>query len=143
VIAIGAIIRFVMPPLADATGSLTSSNDTLNADVDHVIAISAVTMPDDTSVEVWAKNVGSTEIAQIALMSVEFGRESNAVPVPYGGTGCSAPCWWYDLEAPAWTPGETLALHVDLGVAAEDGGLYRIVVRGARGGQASETVRAP
>jgi hypothetical protein len=143
VIAAGAIIRFVMPPLSDAANSLASSGDSINADFQHVITVSAISMPDGTSVEVWAKNVGSDDIADVQLTNVEFGRESNTLPVAYGGAGCSAPCWWYELDGAGWAPGETVTLHIELSEATEAGGLYRARVSGHRGGQASATVRAP
>ena len=116
----------------------------MNADIDNVIAISAVTMPDSTSADVWAKNVGSAPIEELALVGVEFGRESNPVPYAYGGIGCSAPCWWYEIDgAESWGTGETLTVHIELAEAAEPGALYRARVQGPRGGQAAETVRAP
>ena len=144
VIAVSAIIRFIMPPLADATDSVTSSSDRLNADVDQVIVISAVTMPDDRSVDVWAKNVGSAAIDELSQTIVEFGRESNPLPYNYGGPGCAAPCWWYEATGTeTWAQGETLALHIELNAAAEAGALHRVRVQGRHGGQASETLRAP
>ena len=143
ILAVIAMIRFIMPPLADATNSVASSRDSVNADIENVIAISAVTMPDDTTVDVWAKNVGAGTVSDVALTNVAFGLESNAVPVPYGGSGCAAPCWSYDLGAPAWTPGETLSIRIYLAPPAEAGALHRVTVAGLRGGQATATVRAP
>jgi hypothetical protein len=139
---VALIIRFVMPPLADATNSLASSNDTVNADFDHVIAISAVTMQSSTAVDVWVKNVGSAPIGELSLMQVEFGRESNPVPYAYGVPGCGAPCWWYEIGGESWGTGETLTIHIELAEASEPGALYRARVHGPRGGQAAETVRA-
>jgi hypothetical protein len=144
ILAVIAMIRFIMPPLADATNSIVLSRDTVNADIEHVITISAVTMPDATTVDVWAKNVGAATIPDVALTNVAFGLESNAVPVPYGGVACAAPCWTYDLGgAAAWSPGETVSIRVHLASPAEAGALHRATVAGIRGGQATATVRAP
>jgi hypothetical protein len=143
VLAVVAIIRFVMPPLADATNSLAQSGDSLTADIDQVIAIGAVSMSDGATVEVWVKNAGSAPIEDLALMTVEFGAESNPVPFAYGGAGCAAPCWSYELDGATWSPGETIRIEVTLASPAGSGSLHRVAVRGPRGGHASETVRAP
>jgi hypothetical protein len=143
-LAVMAVIRFIMPPLADATNSLASSRDTVTSDIDHVITIGAVSMPDGTTVDIWAKNVGSAPMRDLALMSVAFGLEANAVPFAYGGAGCPAPCWSYDAGgADAWSPGETIAVRIELSDAAESGALHRVTVMGPRSGQATATVRAP
>jgi hypothetical protein len=144
ILAVLAVIRYVMPPLAAATDSVVGSNDALTRNIDHIITLGAVTMPDDAKVNAWVKNVGPVTIEELPLTSVQFGPESNPVPVKYGDVGCAAPCWWYDLGGgTSWAPGSTLSIHVVLVAGVESGSLRRLVILGPHGGQAAGTVRAP
>ncbi|MCH8950194.1 MAG: hypothetical protein IIB87_07450 [Chloroflexi bacterium] len=70
---------------------------------------------DDTQVEVWVKNVGSSRIIAVQQSDVFFGPAVNVQGIPYGGTGCAAPCWSYVLENDVdWNPTATLHLTLQL-----------------------------
>jgi hypothetical protein len=142
ILAVAATMRTLMPAVSQGANSLASSQQSADADIDHVISIVEARATDNVTVDVWAKNVGGGEIRDAGTLLVEFGRESNAVPYSRGDTGCAAPCWSHDLGAAAWAPGETVAVRIRLHSALEPASLYRVNVLGARGGQSSMTLRA-
>ena len=98
--------------------------------------------PDDFTVDLWAKNIGSGEIDGIERMSVAFGSDANPRPHRYGGPGCVAPCWEYDLpSAGAWERGETLHIRIHLDTPVASSSWYRAALHGSSGGDATKLSR--
>ncbi len=59
------------------------------------------------------KNIGASTIAPVNRMDVFFGPSGNFQRVPYGGAGCTAPCWEYTIEnATNFEPTATLAIVI-------------------------------
>ena len=112
VVAIAAVVNAVMPALSRTNGSMVMSSDVVNDRISSQIEIIHATGVDSaTSADAWIKNVGASRIAPIDRTDVFFGPEDSFQRIPYGGPGCTAPCWDYELEnATEWEP--TATVHI-------------------------------
>ena len=112
--AIVAVINALMPAIYRTSSSIVASADSVDARISTQLEIihAAGTVGSDT-VEAWTKNVGSVAIAPLERVDVFFGPEDNFVRIPYGGAGCTAPCWSYTIENDSvWNPTATLKISV-------------------------------
>lgn len=137
-----AVVRALMPAVHEGSHAVAAAGDGANGRLTQVFSLSEMASPDDMTIDLWAKNIGSGDIAQIEMLTVAFGSDQNPRPYRYGGAGCDAPCWEYDTGgAEAWSPGVTLhiRLYLDAPVAASS--WYRATLRGLSGGDASKLFR--
>jgi hypothetical protein len=113
VVAIMAIVNSVMPALSRANGSMVMTSDAISDRIStQVEIIHATGIATATQANTWVKNVGASRIGPIDSTDVFFGPEDNFNRIPYGGPGCTAPCWDYALEGGATEWGPTATLHI-------------------------------
>lgn len=84
--------------------------------------------------EAWVKNTGVIRIDAITKVDVFFGVETDFQRITYGGAGCVAPCWEYELENDTeWNPTATLHITINLSSALAAGNTYYMKVVAANG----------
>lgn len=84
--------------------------------------------------EAWIKNTGVIRIDAITKVDVFFGVETDFQRITYGGAGCAAPCWEYELENDTeWNPTATLHITINLSSALAAGNTYYMKVVAANG----------
>ena len=63
--------------------------------------------------DVWVKNIGAATVDPVDRIDVFFGPSGDFQRIPYGGSGCTAPCWEYTIEnATDFEPTATLEIVV-------------------------------
>jgi hypothetical protein len=116
VVSVVAVVNAVMPAVDRSNASVVMSSDVVNdristqVDIIHATGVDLATQSD-----VWVKNVGASRLGPIERTDVFFGPEGNFARIPYGGavgTGCTAPCWEYELEGSSTEWGPTSTLHI-------------------------------
>jgi len=133
--AIGTVIAALMPAISRAGNSLVSSADVADSRLSSRVEIIHATGEDAGIVaEAWVKNTGAARIEAIEQADLFFGPETDFQRVPYGGAGCTAPCWEYSIENDAeWNPTATLHVTVHLSTALAAGNTYYVKIVGANG----------
>ena len=79
----------------------------------------------------WVKNTGAVRIIALQRIDVFFGPETAFDRIPYGGAGCTAPCWEYELENDTeWNSTATLhiTIYLEAGNPLAAGNTYYIKV---------------
>jgi hypothetical protein len=117
---VASVINAVMPAIGRAGNALVSSaevaDDRLSSRIEIIHATGQVGA---TQAEAWVKNTGAAQIAALDKIDVFFGPETDFLRITYGGPGCTAPCWDYELENDTeWDP--TATLHVTVFLEAAD-----------------------
>ena len=130
IVAIGSVVAALMPAISRAGQALVSSadvaDDRLSSRVEIIHAFGADGV---TQSETWVKNTGATRITALTQSDVFFGPEADFQRIPYGGAGCAAPCWDYELENDAeWNPTATLRITIFLSSALATGNTYYVKV---------------
>ncbi len=117
-----------MPAVSRAGNALVSSANSADNRLSSRVEIIHATGQDTAVVsQAWVKNTGVTRIDAIQQSDVFFGPETDFARIPYGGSGCSAPCWEYNLENDTeWNPTATLHLTVHLSTALATGNTYYV-----------------
>lgn len=117
-----------MPAVSRAGNALVSSANSADNRLSSRVEIIHATGQDAAVVsQAWVKNTGVTRIDAIKQSDVFFGPETDFARIPYGGSGCSAPCWEYDLENDTeWNPTATLHLTIHLSTALATGNTYYV-----------------
>ena len=129
-VAVGAVIGSVMPAIGRAGSALVSSADVANERLSSRIEIIHATgQVGATQAHVWVKNTGAARITATDKADVFFGPETNFQRIPYGGPGCAAPCWDYELENDTeWNPTATLHITIYLSSPLASGTTYFVKV---------------
>ncbi len=114
--AIIAVINAIMPAVSRSQSALVSTSDVVNDRISSEIEIIHATGVDAaTTSEAWIKNVGASRIGPLDKVDLFFGPESDFQRIPFGGAGCTAPCWEYELENDTeWGPTATLHTTIHL-----------------------------
>ena len=120
IVAIASLVNSIMPAISRAGNALVTSaevaDDRLTSRIEIIHATGQVGA---TQADVWVKNTGASQIIALQQIDVFFGPEDAFQRVAYGGPGCTAPCWDYDLENDtAWNA--TATLHITIFVEAAD-----------------------
>jgi len=112
--AILTVLNALMPAVSRTNSSIVSAADSVDSRISTQIDIIHATGVDGSpSVDAWAKNIGGIVIEPLDHIDVFFGPSDSFVRIPYGGSGCSAPCWSYALENDTvWNP--TATIHISL-----------------------------
>ena len=119
IVAIASVINAVLPAVGRASNALVSASSVADDRISSRIEIIHATGQDAaTQADAWVKNTGASQIAALDQMDLFFGPETDFQRVAYGGAGCSAPCWDYEIENDSsWNPTATLHIIVYLDVA--------------------------
>jgi len=115
VVAAFAVFNGVYPAVQRSSAAINSASDTVNDRLKTQIEIIQVA-DNGTTVEVWIKNVGSTEIGSIPNSDVFFGPQDSFSRIAYGDVSSPLPYWNYQLEGnnSRWTAAVTnrIVLHL-------------------------------
>ena len=114
--AVIAVINAIMPAVSRSQSALVSTSDVVNDRISSEIEIIHATgVEAATTSEAWVKNVGASRIGPLDKVDLFFGPENDFQRIPYGGAGCTAPCWEYELENDTeWGPTATLHATIHL-----------------------------
>jgi hypothetical protein len=132
VVAVVSVVNAVMPAISRAGTALVTSADVADNRLSSRVEIIHATGEDTaTETETWVKNTGSSLISPLDRIDVFFGPETDFRRYTYGGAGCSAPCWDYELENDTeWWPTATLhiTVYLEAGDALAAGNTYYVKV---------------
>lgn len=133
--AIGAVINSMMPAISRAGSALVSSADIADDRLSSRMEIIHATGQDAaTEADVWVKNTGATRLTTLNRIDVFFGPETDFERIPYGGSGCTAPCWDYEVENDTeWNPSATLHITVFWDTALATGNTYFVKIVASNG----------
>jgi len=130
-VAIIAVVNAVMPALSRTNSSMVMTSDVINNRISSQLEIIHAGGVDTASqADAWVKNVGASRIGPIDSTDVFFGPEDGFNRIPYGGPGCTAPCWDYELEGgeTEWGPTATLHIIIYLDYSLATGSTYFVKV---------------
>lgn len=110
-----AVINGLYPAVQRSGDAIVSTSDKLNDRIKTDIEIIQVNV-DSTTVDVWIKNIGSSEIITVENSDVFFGPTDDFSRIPYDADGSPTPCWDYELEGSAsqWGPTNTMKITLSL-----------------------------
>lgn len=130
IVAIVAVVNAVLPSVGRTSGALISASNVVEDRIASQIEIVHATGQDgDPDASVWVKNTGASTIAPLTRVDVFFGPAGDFQRVPYGGAGCTAPCWEYTIEnATAWEPTSTVNIVVHADANLSTGTTYYVKV---------------
>jgi hypothetical protein len=119
-----------MPAVSRSHSALVTASDAVNDRISSDVEIIHATGVDAaTTSEAWIKNVGGSRIGPLDKLDLFFGPENAFQRIPYGGAGCTAPCWEYELENDTeWGPAATLHITIHLVSPLAAGTTYFIKV---------------
>ena len=121
-----------MPAIGRAGSALVSSADVADERLSTRLEIIHATGQDAAIVtEAWVKDTGAVRIIALQRIDVFFGPETAFDRIPYGGAGCTAPCWEYELENDTeWNSTATLhiTIYLEAGNPLAAGNTYYIKV---------------
>lgn len=113
VVASMAILNGVYPAITRSSGAITSATTKVSDRIESRIEIIEVA-DNSTVMNLWVKNVGTSDIGSIERSDIFFGSEDNFDRITYdGGT---PPYWDYQIEGgySQWTPTVTLKVSIYL-----------------------------
>jgi hypothetical protein len=124
--AITAVIGALMPAVGRSGQALVSSADVANERLSSQVEIVHATGADGEAESLgWVKNIGGSTIIAVEKSDVFFGPETDFQRIPYGGSGCTAPCWDFTIENDTkWNPTSTIRVTVYLSSALAAGTTY-------------------
>ena len=131
IVAIVAVANAVLPSVDRTSGALVSASGVVQDRISSQISlINATGTNGNADAKAWVKNVGSSTIAPLNRVDVFFGPSGNFQRIPYGGTGCVAPCWEYTFETgtTTWVPTATLFITIHSGTALVTGTTYYVQI---------------
>jgi flagellar protein FlaG len=130
IVAILAVINALMPAISRTNASIVATADNVDNRISTDFEIIHVSGTDGSpDVEAWTKNTGASPIGPLARLDVFFGPEDGFIRVPYGESGCVAPCWYYTIENDTvWNPTATLRITLSAGSNLAAGTTYYIKI---------------
>ncbi len=128
VIASFAIINGVYPALTRSSDAINSAANQVNDQIKSQIEIINVSNEGST-VQLWVKNTGNSEIGNIENSDVFLSYEGNISQIAYGNSSTPLPYWNYQLTGSnaIWRPSVTNDITIYL-TAPLSPGLYKVKV---------------
>ena len=114
IVSVVAVTNAVLPSVGRTTGALISTSSVVQDRIASQIEIVHATGQDgNPDADVWVKNIGAATVDPVDRIDVFFGPSGDFQRIPYGGSGCTAPCWEYTIEnATDFEPTATLEIIV-------------------------------
>jgi flagellar protein FlaG len=114
IVSVVAVTNAVLPSVGRTTGALISTSSVVQDRIASQIEIVHATGQDgNPDADVWVKNIGAATVDPVDRIDVFFGPSGDFQRIPYGGSGCTAPCWEYTVEnATDFEPTATLEIVV-------------------------------
>lgn len=114
IVSVVAVTNAVLPSVGRTTGALISTSSVVQDRIASQIEIVHATGQDgNPDADVWVKNIGAATVEPVDRIDVFFGPSGDFQRIPYGGAGCTAPCWEYTVEnATDFEPTATLEIIV-------------------------------
>ncbi|MHB8378139.1 MAG: hypothetical protein ACYDEB_14465 [Dehalococcoidia bacterium] len=130
IVSVIAVSNAVLPSVGRTTGALISTSSVVQDRIASQIQIVNATGQNASPLSnVWVKNIGSSTIAPLNRTDVFFGPTGNFQRIPYGGAGCTAPCWEYTIEnSTVYDPTATLRITVHNSINLATGQTYYVKV---------------
>jgi flagellar protein FlaG len=130
VVAIMVIVNAMMPTIQRTSSAVVGSASAVDDRLKSEIQIIHVTGQSGTSTAyAWVKNVGVSTVGPVERTDIFFGPDGAFARIPYGGPGCSAPCWDYVVEnASDWEPTATIRVNLYLADSLGAGVTYYMKV---------------
>jgi hypothetical protein len=129
VVATFAIINGVYPALARSSSAINSTTDQLDDQIKSQIEIINVSN-DASSVHLWVKNTGTSQIGSLENCDVFLTSVGNISRISYGTQGSTLPYWSYQLKGTSDTVwGLTVTNEITIFLAAPlSPGIYQVKV---------------
>ncbi len=106
-----AIFNGLYPAITESSSSINRASTKVSDRIESRIDI--IQIGDNvTDVEVWIKNVGTTEIVSISRTDIFFGPTGDFYRVDYGGS--TRPYWEYQLEGNNTEWGQAVTIKVTI-----------------------------
>ncbi|HZP56759.1 MAG TPA: hypothetical protein VFC53_04300 [Dehalococcoidia bacterium] len=130
IVAVVAVVNAVLPSVGRTTGALISTSSVVEDRIASQVEIVHATGQDaNPDAQVWVKNIGASTVDAVDREDVFFGPSGDFQRIPYGGSGCTAPCWEYTIEnSTVWEPTATLHITVHDDANLATGTTYYIKV---------------
>lgn len=110
-----AIFNGLHTAITQGSGAVTSATAKVSDRIKSRVDIIHVS-DNSTTVDLWVKNVGTSNIGDIGKSDIFFGPEDNFDRVIYGGS--TPPYWDYEIEGGYTTWKPTVTLHVTIHLAS-------------------------
>jgi hypothetical protein len=130
IIASFAVFNSVYPAVERSSQAVSSAADVVNDRITSRIQIIQADV-NDTDIEVWIKNVGTSRIDGINGGDVFFGGDGAITRIPYGEDGASLPYWSYKLEGnnSLWSQSVTNKITIHLNETPSHGAYsFKLVI---------------
>lgn len=116
VVAAFAILNGIYPALQRSSSAINSATDQVNDQIKSQIEIINVSS-NESSVQVWVKNVGTSIISNIQNSDVFLTYAGSVSRLTYSDTSVDLPSWNYQLTGSSsiWSPTVTnqITIHLD------------------------------
>jgi archaellum component FlaG (FlaF/FlaG flagellin family) len=127
VVAAFAIFNGVMPAIERSSSAINTATDQVDDQIKSQIKIINVTNNDST-LQIWVKNVGRSEIGSIQNCDVFITHEGNTSKIAYGNTN-PLPYWNYELAGSGTIWGVTVTNEIKVSLTSPlSPGLYQVKV---------------
>ena len=124
-----AIFNGLYPAIMQSGSAITSATSKVSDRIESRIEIIQVGDTGTADVKIWVKNVGTSDIDDIARCDIFFGPDDDFYRVDYGGP--ATPYWDYELEGghTDWEQAVTCRITVHLAAApAADAYMTKVVI---------------
>lgn len=150
IVSVVVVINAVLPSIQRTSSDITAASDVVGTRIRSDVRIIETSGVDGNDyAQIWAKNVGASNIPQIERTDVFFGEVNNFERIVYDELDtCPNPvppprtesCWQYEIENDTrWTPASTVRITVYLAYNLAAGTEYVVTLVLPTGITASKT----
>jgi archaeal flagellar protein FlaG len=127
IVAAFAILNGTYPALQRSSNAINTASDQVNDQIKSQIEIINVSNNEST-VQVWVKNVGSSVINNIQNCDIFLTSGNNIDRLTYGDENTPLPSWNYSLTGNSTVWGPSVTNEIILHPAALDSGPYQVKI---------------